>query len=106
MGGRIRLYDSSGELTGGDTSLTQATTTASPDSFKWGPVQIVNRAQLIAAIQAYKAQYVDVGALYRWYSYNSNFFVNSVISASGGNPVIPGALAPECVPVCPFGALR
>ena len=48
------------------------------------------------AIEGYKQLFQ--GEPYRWYSFNSNYFVNSVVSAAGGNPAMPGVFAPAFAP--------
>jgi hypothetical protein len=107
LGGKIHLYDSAGEFSNkGGTDITAGTAEAlrNPDSVHWTETRI-NMSRFTEALTAYKAEYIGVRT-YNPLSHNSNFFVNSVISAAGGNPTIPGAVAPACVPFCPFGAWR
>jgi hypothetical protein len=65
---------------------------------KWTET-MVSSSQLKTALQTYVSEFV--GKPYNPFTPNSNYFVNYVISNSGGNPNIPGAFAPQCVPQCP-----
>jgi hypothetical protein len=57
----------------------------------------VSGAALLQSIAAYESANANVP--YRWYYHNSNYFVNTVVSAAGGNPYVPGVFAP------PFGGV-
>jgi hypothetical protein len=67
----------------------------------------VNMAQLQANVTSYISR--TQGQTYNPLSQNSNYFVNSVVSGAGGNPLIPGVFAPAFggvngpVPYVPYG---
>ncbi len=93
--GKIYVYDSTrlNEL----TPTTQHFLTQDPQAIKWGPSQNLSGSRFEAALSTYKAGFE--GLPYEPYAFNSNHFVNSVISNAGGNPVVPGAFAPTCTPL-------
>jgi len=82
---------------GGEGLLPDTASALQTDAVIWGPTIRVSGAALKQSIAAYES--ANSGVPYRWYHHNSNYFVNTVVSAAGGNPHVPGVFAP------PFGGL-
>src|SRR3989442_3938686 len=82
---------------GGKVLLPDSASALQTDAVIWGPTIRVSGAALKQSIAAYES--ANSGVPYRWYHHNSNYFVNTVVSAAGGNPHVPGVFAP------PFGGL-
>jgi RHS repeat-associated protein len=104
-GGIVKVFESSdpkgsGLLPRTQTALEARTFISSETS--------VNMAQLMKNIANYRSVY-EGRAAYNPVSRNSNYFVNSVVSGAGGNPVVPGAFTPAFggvtgpVPYIPYG---
>jgi RHS repeat-associated protein len=92
--GNIKVYR--GPITG-EGLLSETGRALRTDAVVWGPAIRVSGAALLQSIAAYESANANVP--YRWYYHNSNYFVNTVVSAAGGNPYVPGVFAP------PFGGV-
>jgi RHS repeat-associated protein len=88
--GRIKVHE------GSLRQMTEATQRAVDHKAITWHRTTVNLDVLTRAIEGYKQLFQ--GEPYRWYSFNSNYFVNSVVSAAGGNPTLPGVFAPAFAP--------
>ena len=81
-GGSIRIYDSTLE----DGRLTRGTLhylKNEPNKILWSDTTLYSNSLLDAAIVSYRSRWE--GTPYRFYSHNSNYFVNTVVYGAGGN---------------------
>ncbi|MBI3108220.1 MAG: hypothetical protein HYY95_22040, partial [Candidatus Rokubacteria bacterium] len=88
--GNIKVYEGPlSEMTGSTQGAVKS------GSITWQRTT-VNMDILMRAIEGYRQLFE--GQPYRWYSFNSNYFVNSIVSAAGGEPATPGVFAPAFAP--------
>ena len=87
--GSITILESRGDY----GNLSQATIDAfRNEGIVWGEWSTVSRSALTTAQSLYNSQWV--GRPYSPLSYNSNYYVNSVLGRVGANPIVPFTIAP------------
>jgi hypothetical protein len=100
LGDPIAVFDSSGLIAGTVRGLTLGTRDALVlRTARFGAEQALDPERIAMAVSVYLAFYG--GHAYNPLRRNSNYFVDLVMRGVGGNPVVPGAFAPICMPQCP-----